>query len=97
MFFSFEISTSNTLENETGKKFKSLLGINLIKYSSEFLARLGHTGKSTSVRNSCIKLSGCGVDVTKLFVHREITGNILCREKFFSPKICSPVFSTNLI
>ena len=34
----FELLASNTMKNETGKKLKCLLGINLAKYSSEFLA-----------------------------------------------------------
>ena len=36
----FELLGSNTLKNETGKKFKCLLGINLVKYSPEFLAHI---------------------------------------------------------
>ena len=48
-FFRFELLDGNTIKNETGKKVKSLLGINLVKYSSEFLAHLGHTGTSTSL------------------------------------------------
>ena len=36
----FEILASNTMKNETGKKFKCLLGINLVKYSSEFQAHI---------------------------------------------------------
>ena len=46
-FFHFELLASNTIKNETGKKLKSLLEIIfLVKYSSEFLANLGHTGIS---------------------------------------------------
>ena len=52
-FFHFELLASNTIKNETGKKFKNLLGINLAKYSFEFLAHikehLGHTGTPTNV------------------------------------------------
>ena len=74
-------STSNTTKNETGKKFKSLLGINLVKYSSEFLVHLGHTDTSGNVQNNCVKLSGFGVEITRLsapgnnekhFVHRKV-------------------------
>ena len=36
----FELLASNTTKNETGKKLKSLLGTNLVKYSSEFLAHI---------------------------------------------------------
>ena len=36
----FELLASNTMKNETGKKFKCLLGINLVKYLSEFLAHI---------------------------------------------------------
>ena len=70
---------SNTKKYETGKKLKSLLGINLVKYSSEFLAHLGHTGTSTSVQNNCIKLSGFGVDITRLPTPRN-------NEKHFVPR-----------
>ena len=86
-------------ENETGKKFKNLFAINLINCPSEFLEHikkhLCHTGSPRNVQNNCIKLSGFGVDITRLFQHREITRNILCREKFFHPKIRSQVFSVN--
>ena len=46
---------------------------------------LGQTGTPTNVQNNCIKLSGFGVDITKVFLHREITRNLSCREKFFNP------------
>ena len=36
--FFFELLASNTIKNETKEKFKNLLGINLVKYSSKFLA-----------------------------------------------------------
>ena len=72
----FELLASNTMIKETGKKFKCLLEISLVKY----------TGTSISVQNNCIKLSGFGVNTTRLFLHREITRNILCREKFFNPE-----------
>ena len=36
----FELLASNTIKNETGKKLKSLLGRNLVKYSYEFLAHI---------------------------------------------------------
>ena len=52
-FFHFELLTSNTIKNETKKKFKNLFGINLIKYSSEFLVHmkkhLCHTGSPKNV------------------------------------------------
>ena len=48
-FFHFELLASNTIKNETEKKLKSLLGKNLLKYSSEFLAHLGHTCTTTSL------------------------------------------------
>ena len=57
-FFYFERLTSNAIKNETEKNYNSLLGINLVKYSSKFLAHLSQTGTSTSVQNNCIKLSG---------------------------------------
>ena len=96
-FIHFELLASNNVKNETGKNFISLLGINLVKYSSAFLAYLGHTGTSASVQNNCIQLSGFGVDITRRFLHWEITRNISCREKFFNPKIRSQVFRTNSI
>ena len=56
------------MKNETGKKIQKLLRINLIEYSSEFLAHLkkhlGHTGTPTSIQNDCMKLCGFGVDIT---------------------------------
>ena len=36
----FELLASNTMKNETGEKFRNILGINLVKYSSEFLAHI---------------------------------------------------------
>ena len=99
-FLHFELLASNTIKNETSKKFKNLLGINLVKYSAKFLAHtkkhLGHTGRPTNVQNNCIKLSGFGVDITKHFLHREITRNISCQEKFFNTKIFLQVFRNNL-
>ena len=90
---------SNTIKNETGIKFINRLGINLVKYSSEFLAHikkyLGHTGTRTNVQNNCIKLSGFGVVITRVFLHRKITRNISCREKFVNTKIISENFRTN--
>ena len=66
---------SNTIKNGTRRKFKDLLGINLVQFSSKFLARikkhLGHASTLTNVQNNCIKLSDFGVDITKLFLHRE--------------------------
>ena len=41
--------------------------------------------------------SGFGVDVTRLFLYREITRNISCREKLFNQKICAQLFRTNSI
>lgn len=90
---------SNTIKNDTKDKFKNLFGINLENYSSKFLAHtkkhLGHTVTPTNVQNNCMKLSGFGVDITKLFLHREVTRNILRRERFFNPKTLSQVFRTN--
>ena len=98
MCFSFWTFGQQYCEKWNMEKFKSLLGINLVKYSSEILTHLGHAGTSTSVQNNCIKLSGFGVDITRLFLHREIIArNILCREKFFYPKIRSQIFRTNPI
>ena len=58
-FFHFELLVSQQYyKNETGKKFRNLLAINSVKYSSEFLEYLGHTGTPTNVQNNCIKLSG---------------------------------------
>ena len=98
-FLHFELLASNPIKNETKEKFMNLLKIYLIKYSSKFLAQikkhLGHTGTPANVQNNCIKLSGFGVDITKLFLHREIPRNISCREIFFNPKILSQVFRTN--
>ena len=83
----------NTIKNEAMKKFKNLLGMNLVKYSSKYLGHikkcLGQTGTPANVQNNSIKLSGFGVDITKLFLQREITRKILYREKFFNPKILS--------
>ena len=48
---------SNTMKSETKEKFENLLEINLVKYSSKFLAHikkkryLGHTGTSKNVQN----------------------------------------------
>ena len=36
----FELLASNTTKTGTGKKLRSLLGTNLVKYSSEFLAHI---------------------------------------------------------
>ena len=99
-FLHFKLLTSNTIKNEIRKKFKKLLGSNLVKYSSEFLAHikkhLGHIGAPTNVQNNCIKLSGFGVDITKLFLHWEITRNISCREKFSTQKFLRRFLGTNL-
>ena len=57
---------------------------------------LGHAGTLANVKNNCIKLSGFGVDITRVFLHRKITRNISCREKFFITKISAQVFKTNL-
>ena len=54
-FLYFELLASNTIKNETRKKFKKLLEINLVKYSSKFLAHikkyLGDTGTPRNVQN----------------------------------------------
>ena len=54
-FLYFELLASNTIKNETRKKFKKLLKINLVKYSSKFLAHikkyLGDTGTPRNVQN----------------------------------------------
>ena len=59
---------SNTIKNGTRRKFKHLLGINLVQFSSKFLAHiekhLGHTSTLTNAQNNCIKLSDFGVDIT---------------------------------
>ena len=39
-FLHFEILASNTIKNETKEKFKNLLGIILVKYSSKFLVHI---------------------------------------------------------
>ena len=97
-FLHFEVLASNTIKKERKEKFKNLLGINFVKYLSIFLAyikkHLGHTGIPTNVQNNCIKLSGFGVEITKLFLHREITRNISCQETFFNPKFPSQTFRT---
>ena len=84
------ILASNTRKNDTKDKFKNLFGINLENYSSKFLAHtkkhLGHTITPTNVQNNCMKLSGFGVDITKLFLHRQMTRNTSCREKFLNSK-----------
>ena len=54
-----------------------------------------HLCQTKNVQNNCIKLAGFGVDITRVFWHREISRNILCREKFFNPKVRSQVFRTN--
>ena len=56
---------------------------------------LSHTGTPTNFQNNCIKLSGFGDDKARVFLHRQITRNILCREEFFNTKIRSQVFKTN--
>ena len=70
IFLSFWAFGQQHYKNETGKKIKNLFGVNLIKYSSEFLAHvkkdLCHIGSPTNVQNSCIKLYGFGVDITRL-------------------------------
>ena len=57
-------------------------------YSPKFLAHikryLGHTDTPTNVQSNCIKLSGFGVDVTRLFLHQEVTRSISCRETFLN-------------
>ena len=49
-------------KNETGEKFINLLAMNLVKYSSEFLAHikkhLGHTGTATNIQTNYMKLPG---------------------------------------
>ena len=64
------------LKKSNREKFKNLLGINLVKYSSKFLALiktyLGLTGTLTNAQNNWIKLSGFGVEITRLFLHRDI-------------------------
>ena len=57
---------------------------------------LGHTSPPTNVQNDCIKLSGFGVNITKLLLHPEITRNILCPEKLFNQKIFLQVFRTKI-
>ena len=56
--------------------------MNLVKYASKFLARikkyLGHTVTPKNVQNNSIKSSGFSVDITKHFLHRDITRNIIC-------------------
>ena len=99
-FLHFKLLAYNTIKDETKEKFKNLLEMNLVKYSSTFLAHikkhLGHTDTPANVQNNCIKLSGFGVDITSFFEQREITRSILCREMFFRPKILSQVFRTSL-
>ena len=69
-FFDFE-NREKIKKNKTGKKFQKLFGINLIKYSSEFLTHikkhLYDSGSPTHVQNNCIKLSGFGVDIRRFF------------------------------
>ena len=53
---------SNTMKSETKEKFENLLEINLVKYSSKFLAHikkryLGHTGTSKNVQNLVLVLT----------------------------------------
>ena len=64
-FLHFELLASNAIKNQTGKKFKNSLGINLVKYSCKFLAHikkhLGHTGTTKNVQNDSIKLFAFGV------------------------------------
>ena len=65
-FFHFELLASNTIKNETGKKFTSLLEINLVNYSSAFVTHkkhLDHTGTLANVEKNCTKLSGFIVDI----------------------------------
>ena len=65
MFPSFWTFGQQCYKNQTGKKFKNLLGINLVKHSCKFLAHikkhLGHTGTTKNVQNDSIKLSAFGV------------------------------------
>ena len=79
MCFSFWTFGQQYCEKWNMEKFKSLLGIDLVKYSSEILTHLGHAGTSTSVQNNCIKLSGFGVDITRLPTPRN-------NEKHFVPR-----------
>ena len=58
----------------------------LIRIPGTYKKHLCHAGSPKNVQNNCIKLSGFSIDITTLFRHREITRNILCREKFFNRK-----------
>ena len=85
-FLHFELLASNNIKNQTGKKLKNLLGINLInkvfiQIPGTHKKHLGHTCTPTAVQNNCIKLSGFGVGITRPFLHREITINISCPRK----------------
>ena len=46
-FLHSELLASNTIKKETRKTFKNLLGINLVKYSTKFLARIKEHQKLT--------------------------------------------------
>ena len=95
-FLHFKVLASNTIKKETRKNFKILLEINSVKYLPKFLAHinkhLGHAGTPTNVQNNFIKLLfGFG-----LFLHRDVTNNISCREDTFNPNILLQLFWTKL-
>ena len=77
------------IHKSTWKKFSKVF---IQIHSTYKKIYLGHTETTTNVQSNCIKLSGFNVDITRLFMHWEITENISCREQFYNPKSCSQVF-----
>ena len=60
-----------------------------MKIPGTYKNHLAHTGTPTNVQKNCIKLSDFDVGITKLFLHREITRNISCRESYSTQKFFS--------
>ena len=92
LFWTFD---QHVVKNQIGRIIK----FNLNKFRKVFTQipdtykkNLGHAGTQTNVQNNCIKYLVLVLTSVKLFLHREITRNISCREKFFnSLKIISLV------
>ena len=53
-FLNFKLLASNTIRNQTGRKLKSFIGINLVESSSKFVAHikkhLGHTDAQKMIK-----------------------------------------------
>ena len=58
-----------------GKNQKFTWNKVFIRIPGRYKKHLGHTGTLPSAQNNCIKLSGFGVTITRLFLNREIKTN----------------------